>query len=106
MTDLTKYTREELEKKLVHMTSFIAYKLASEYIELTEATAKQIRTPEAELENTNRILEHMVCVAPAWDIVEKTHPGYDIMADWVKKNVEQALVSPCICDGCKKDGIA
>ena len=104
-TILNKLSREELERKLLHMTSFIAYKLATEYIELTEPTAKQIRTPEAEGENTARVLEHMVCVFPAWDIVELTHPGYDVMKEWVKKNVEGSLLKPCICDGCKKDEV-
>ena len=101
--DLSSYTREQLERKLLHMVSFIAYKLASEYIELTEPEAKVIRTAEAELENTNRILEHMVCVFPAWDVLEKTHPGYEIMKDWIESNHRQTLVRPCVCDGCKVD---
>lgn len=100
---LSKYTREELEKKILHMTSFIAYQLATEYIEQTEPTAKIIRTAEAEEENMNRILQHMVCIFPAWDVVELTHPGYDIMKEWVATNHKNTLVKPCICDGCKVD---
>jgi hypothetical protein len=103
--ELEQYTREQLENILMHMVSFLAYKLATEYIELTEPTASVIRTPEAEHENTLRIHEHMVCIWPAWDIVEKTHPGYDIMKEWVKKNHEQVLLKPCICVGCKKPDV-
>lgn len=101
-TILASYAREDLERKLLHMTSFIAFKLATEYIELTEPTAKVIRTKEAEEENSLRILDHIVCVYPAWDIIEKTHPGYDVMREWVKKNHETTLLKPCICDGCKR----
>jgi len=102
---LSTYTREELERKLLHMTSFIAFKLATEYIQRTEAGAMIIRTKEAEEENDQRIFDHIVCVFPAWDMVEKTHPGYDIMREWVKKNHESVLLKPCSCDGCKKDEI-
>ena len=100
---LETYTREELEKKVLHMTSFMAYHLASEYIELTEPLAKIIRTAESEAEHTAKILEYIVCIFPAWDIIEKTHPGYDVMTEWVKKNHEQALEKPCVCDGCVVD---
>jgi len=99
---LSKYTREELERKLLHMTAFIAFKLATEYIERTEPTAKVIRTKEAEEENDQRIADHIVCIFPAWDIVEETHPGYkEAMREWVEKNHKAILVRPCICDGCK-----
>lgn len=98
---LSSFTREELEKKLIHMTAFIAYQLATEWIELTEPTAKVIRTPEAEKENTDRVLQHIVCVWPAWDVLEKTHESYHIMKEWVECCHKQALVKPCICDGCK-----
>ncbi len=97
---LASYTREELERKLLHVTGFAAYELATEYIELTEPTAKVIRTAEAEIENMNRIRQMMVLIWPAWDVVEKTHPGYDIMKEWIQKNHEQALVKPCSCEGC------
>ena len=100
---LNKYTREELEKMILHMTAFAAYQLATEYIELTEPLAKQIRTPEAELENTKRILEFIVLAYPAWDVIELTHPAYDVMRKWVEENHKIALLKPCICDGCKDD---
>lgn len=102
---LKDYTREQLEDKIIHMTAFIAYQLATEWIESTEPTAKVIRTQEAEVENDKRIRDHMVCVWPAWDILEKTHPAYGIMKEWVQKNVEAALIKPCVCDGCKKPEI-
>jgi hypothetical protein len=100
---LKKYSREELEKKLIHMTSFIAYKIACEYIELTDPLAKIIRTKEAEEENAQRVLEHIVCVFPAWKIVEETHPGYDSMTKWVEENHKKALIKPCICEGCETE---
>jgi hypothetical protein len=99
--DLKELTREQLENKLIHMTSFIAFKLASEYIERTEPTAKVIRTIEAEEENDARIADFMVCCYPAWDVIEKTHPGYEVMRDWVKENHSQLLIRPCTCEGCK-----
>jgi hypothetical protein len=99
--ELESYTREQLEKKLLHVTSFLAYQIATEFIELTEPTMKVIRTKEAEEENMRRIVEAIVAVYPAWDIVEKTHPGYDHMHEWIKKNHDQALLKPCMCEGCK-----
>lgn len=100
---LASYTREDLEKKLLHMVEFCSFQLATEFIQLTEPTAKVIRTGEAELENTKRVLEFIVCIWPAWDLVEKVNPSYDIMKEWVKKNHEQALEKACICLGCKTE---
>ncbi len=102
---LAKYSREELERKLLHMTSFIAYQLATQYIQMTEKEAAVIRTPEAEAENSQRIKDHIVCVFPAWDVIELTHPGYDIMKEWVAANHKETLVKPCVCDGCKEDTV-
>lgn len=102
MTDVLKdYTREQLERVVLHMTSFAAYQLATEYIELTEPLAKKIRTTEAEVENNKRILEFMVLSFPALDIIELTHPAYDVMRPWIEGNHKTALAKPCICDGCK-----
>lgn len=101
MNNLEKYTREQLEAKMRHMVEFIAFKLATEYIELTEPMAKQIRTPEADHENSTRVLELMVCVFPAWDVLESLHPDYKIMKEWVQKNHENTLLKPCTCTGCK-----
>ena len=97
---LESYTREELERKLLHLTNFAANKLATEWIELTQPTAKVIRTPEAEMENTQRILDFMVLAWPAWDIIEKTHDGYEIMKPWIEKNHEQTVINACVCSGC------
>ena len=99
---LSSYSREELERKLLHMTSFLAYKLAVEYMQLAQPETAIIRIQEAEEEHTWRTLELIVCLYPAWDIVEKTHPGYDAMKEWITKNHENALMRPCECDGCKK----
>ena len=102
MNKLEKYTREELEKKILHMTAFMAHKLATEYLSLSDPTFVQpIRTAEAEQEYNQRILEYMVCIYPAWDVVESTHDGYDIMKEWITKNHDNTLLKPCICDGCK-----
>lgn len=98
---LSQYTREQLESKVRHMVEFIAYKLATEYIELTEPGTKPVRTEEAERENDTRVLEHMVCVYPAWDVLESLFPEYSLMKDWVKTNHDKTLVKPCICSGCK-----
>lgn len=97
---LADYTREQLEAKLLHMTNFAANRLATEWIELTEPTATIIRTPEAEQENVQRILDFIVLIYPAFDIVERTHEGYDIMRPWIEKNHQQTLIKPCICSGC------
>lgn len=98
---LSAYSREELEKKLLHMVEFCAFQLATEFIQLTEPTMKVVRTGEAEVENTKRVLEFIVCVKPAWDLVERINPSYDIMKEWIDKNHEQALQSPCVCLGCR-----
>ena len=97
---LADYTREQLEAKLLHMTNFAANRLATEWIELTEPSAAIIRIPEAEQENVQRILDFIVLIWPAWDIVEKTHDGYEIMKPWIEKNHQQTLLKPCICSGC------
>jgi|SRR5580658_11096354 hypothetical protein len=99
---LKQYSREELENKLLHMTSFIAYKLSIAYMELSDPLQKVIRTDEAEIENTHRVIEHMICVFPALDILFKTHPSYDVMKEWIETNHKQALLRPCSCDGCKQ----
>jgi len=95
-------SREELESKLLHMVNWCAQKLATEYIEIAEPTAKITRTPEADLEHTQRILEYMGLIFPAWDLLELTHPGYDIMKEWVEKNKKNAF-GECVCSGCKID---
>lgn len=101
---LKDFTREQLEDKLLHITEFIAFKLATEYIELTEPEAKIVRTTEGEEENAQRVLEHIVCIYPAWDVLEKIYPEYNIMKDWVSSNHKRTLVKPCECSGCfKKD---
>ena len=104
MNELLKdFTREQLENKLLHITEFIAFKLATEYIELTEPEAKIIRTAEGEEENAQRILEHIVCIYPAWDVLEKVYPSYNIMKDWVSTNHKRTLINPCSCSGCVID---
>lgn len=100
-TTLKDYTREELEKMILHVTAFAAFKLATEYMELTEPLAKVVRTAEEELEHAERILEMIVLIFPLWSVIEKTHPGYELMKEWITKNHENALVKPCVCDGCK-----
>lgn len=100
MNELSSYSREELEAKLIHMTAFIAYHLANEYVERTEPTAKIIRTAEAEEENDRRVAQFMVCCLPAWDVIEITHPGYELMRDWVVDNCKSIMEKPCLCDGC------
>jgi len=101
LKELQAYSREELENKLMHLVNSAAYRLASEYIEQTEPMAKVIRTPEAEAEHIRRISEFMMLILPVWDLVEKTHPGYDVMTDWViVKNKDK--FNPCVCSGCKK----
>ena len=102
LKELQTYTREELENKLMHLINSAAFRLASEYIEQTEPMAKVIRTPEAEAEHIRRIGEFMILAIPVWDIIEKTHPGYDVMTDWViNKNKDK--FNPCVCSGCKKN---
>lgn len=97
---LESYTREELENKLLHMVEFIAFQLATEFIQLTEPTAALIRTPEAEIENTERIKQLMVCVFPAWGVLQKVHPAYEYMDEWVKSNQEISQNGLCVCSGC------
>jgi hypothetical protein len=102
MIDLSKLTREELERKLLHMVDFSRYQIALEWNERMDPSLKIIRTKEAEDENEERIFQFMIAIWPAWDIVEMIHPEYDVMKEWVKKNVEAKLVKACVCEGCKK----
>jgi len=100
---LSKFSREELERKLMHMTEFVSYQLATEFIRLTEPSAAIIRTAEAEIENEDRIKEYMHCIWPAWDFLETTHPAYEYMKDWVKINVDKTKTGPCLCEGCTEN---
>jgi hypothetical protein len=101
MNELEKYTREQLEAKIRHMVEFLAFKIGEEYLSLTEATAKVIRTPEAEKENEIRILEHMICIHPVWDILSDLLPSSSFLKEWVDACIKQNLQGACTCSGCK-----
>lgn len=95
--------REELERKLLHVVNWCAQKLATEYIEIAEPTTRPQRTPEQDLEHNVRILEYMGLIFPAWDLLELTHPSYNIMKEWVVLNRNKSF-DECICSGCKING--
>lgn len=99
---LKEFTREELERKLLHMISFTLHQLILEYLERTEPVSKVIRMEEAELENDKRIRDHIVSIFPALDICKLTHPeAHEALSKWIIDNHELIIVSPCLCEGCK-----
>ncbi|CAM5999019.1 unnamed protein product [Sphagnum balticum] len=100
---LSKYIREDLEAKLLHMTEFITRALGEEWLSRVDPIMKVIRTKEAEEENERRIKEYIVTIFPAWDTLSLTMPAYyDSMDEWIKKNHALLMDKPCACDGCKK----
>lgn len=101
MNELEKYTREQLELKLRHMVEYLAFKIGEEYLTLTEPTAKVIRTKEAEKENEVRILDHMICIYPVWDVLADLIPTSAFLKEWVDACIKQNLQGPCTCSGCK-----
>jgi 3-methyladenine DNA glycosylase AlkD len=101
MNELEKYTREQLEAKIRHMVEFLAFKIGEEYLVLTEPTAKVIRTPEAERENEIRILDHMICIHPVWDVLSDLLPSSSFLKEWVDQCIKQNMTGPCTCSGCK-----
>lgn len=99
---LEKYTREQLESKLLHLVDFLSYKLAEDFVTRVNPEAKIIRTAEAEHENDERIKEYIVALFPAWDVVLSLNPNNDFLTEWVDKNHKQILVGACTCAGCKQ----
>lgn len=99
-SELEKYTRQELESKLMHVINMIAYRLGAEWMTITEPDAKITRTPEAERENAKAVLENMMLARPLWEMIEQTHPSYDILRPWLELNKDK--LPTCICSGCKK----
>lgn len=101
-TPFKNFTREQLEKKLLHLIDFLSYKLAEDFITRVNPEAKIVRTAEAELENENRIKELIIALHPAWDLVLAFNPSNDFLTEWVTKNHKQILIAPCECSGCKE----
>jgi hypothetical protein len=101
-TPFKNFTREQLEKKLLHLIDFLSYKLAEDFNTRVHPEAKIIRTAEAEHENDERIKELIVALHPAWDLVLAFNPSTDYLTEWVTTNHQKIIIAPCTCSGCKE----